>query len=417
MLNILIIGAGGREHALAWKFAQDARVRQIYVAPGNAGTANIQRVRNIPLTRVSDLLSFAKQNDIGLTFVGAEALLVEGIVDTFQAQGLTIFGPDQQAAQLEGSKRFAKDFMHKYGVKTAAYAAFHELDAALAHLHDCPYPTVVKASGLAAGKGVVICQNQAEAEAAVRAMMEKRRFGEAGAEIVIEEYLDGYECSLLSFCDSRSIVPLVSARDHKTIGEGNTGENTGGMGVIAPHPRFGAAEMDAFRSDILQPTLRGIQAEGMNFAGVIFFGLMVTARGVYLLEYNMRFGDPETQAVLPLLDSELLDAVQAALERRLDANVFRWKDAHACCVVAASKGYPGDYRTGLPIHHLEQARFYAQVFIAGAKYSDGQYLTSGGRVLNLVGVAQTAAEARQKAYDAIARVQFDGITWRRDIGA
>ena len=352
MLNILIIGAGGREHALAWKFAQDARVQHIYVAPGNAGTANMQRVRNIPLTRVSDLLTFAKQNDIGLTFVGAEALLVEGIVDTFQAQGLTIFGPDQQAAQLEGSKRFAKDFMHKYGVKTAAYAAFHELDAALAHLHDCPYPTVVKASGLAAGKGVVICQNQAEAEAAVRAMMEKRRFGEAGAEI-----------------------------------------------------------------DILEPTLRGIQAEGMNFAGVIFFGLMVTARGVYLLEYNMRFGDPETQAVLPLLDSELLDAVQAALDRRLDANVFRWKDAHACCVVAASKGYPGDYRTGLPIHHLEQARFYAQVFIAGAKYSDGQYLTSGGRVLNLVGVAQTAAEARQKAYDAIARVQFDGITWRRDIGA
>ena len=212
-------------------------------------------------------------------------------------------------------------------------------------------------------------------------------------------------------------MPLVSARDHKTIGENNTGENTGGMGVIAPHPRFGTAEMDAFRRDILEPTLRGIQAEGMNFAGVIFFGLMVTARGVYLLEYNMRFGDPETQAVLPLLDSELLDAVQAALDRRLDANVFRWKDAHACCVVAASKGYPGDYRTGLPIHHLEQARFYAQVFIAGAKYSDGQYLTSGGRVLNLVGVAQTAAEARQKAYDAIARVQFDGITWRRDIGA
>lgn len=340
MLNILIIGAGGREHALAWKFAQDARVQQIYVAPGNAGTANMQRVRNIPLTRVSDLLTFAKQNNIGLTFVGAEALLVEGIVDTFQAEGLTIFGPDQQAAQLEGSKRFAKDFMHKYGVKTAAYAAFRELDAALAHLRHCPYPTVVKASGLAAGKGVVICQNQAEAEAAVRAMMEKRRFGEAGAEIVIEEYLDGYECSLLSFCDSRSIVPLVSARDHKTIGEGNTGENTGGMGVIAPHPRFGAAEMDAFRRDILEPTLRGIQAEGMNFAGVIFFGLMVTARGVYLLEYNMRFGDPETQAVLPLLDSELLDAVQAALDRRLDANVFRWKDAHACCVVAASKATP-----------------------------------------------------------------------------
>ena len=417
MLNILIIGAGGREHALAWKFAQDARVGQIFVAPGNAGTAAMQRVRNIPLTRVSDLLTFAKQNDIGLTFVGAEALLVEGIVDTFQAQGLTIFGPDQQAAQLEGSKRFAKDFMQKYGVKTAAYASFRELDAALAYVQDCAYPTVVKASGLAAGKGVVICQNRAEAEAAVRAMMETRRFGDAGNEVVIEEFLEGYECSLLSFCDSRAIVPLVSARDHKTIGEGNTGENTGGMGVIAPHPRFGEAEMAAFRRDILEPTLKGIIAEGMDFAGVIFFGLMVNAHGVYLLEYNMRFGDPETQAVLPLLENELLDAVQAALDRRLDDDAFRWKAAHACCVVAVSKGYPGDYRTGLPIHHLEQARFYAQVFIAGAKYNDGQYLTSGGRVLNLVGVAQTAAEARQKAYDAIARVQFDGITWRRDIGA
>ncbi len=416
MLNILIIGAGGREHALAWKFAQDARVGQIFVAPGNAGTAAMPRVRNVPLTRVADLLTFARNENVGLTFVGAEALLVEGIVDTFQAAGLAIFGPNRQAAQLEGSKRFAKDFMQKYGVKTAAYASFRELDAALAHLQDCAYPTVVKASGLAAGKGVVICQDRSEAEAAVRAMMETRRFGEAGNEVVIEEFLEGYECSLLSFCDSRRIVPLLSARDHKTIGEGNTGENTGGMGVVAPHPRFGEAEMAAFRRDILEPTLKGIIAEGMDFAGVIFFGLMVTARGVYLLEYNMRFGDPETQAVLPLLQSELLDAVQAALERRLDDDAFRWQDAHACCVVAASAGYPGEFRKGLAISNLEHARFYAQVFIAGATSECGEMLTSGGRVLNCVGVAPTASEARQKAYDAIAQVQFDGITYRRDIG-
>ena len=402
MLNILIIGAGGREHALAWKFAQDARVGQIFVAPGNAGTAAMPRVRNVPLTCVADLLTFAKNENVGLTFVGAEAL--------------AIFGPNRQAAQLEGSKRFAKDFMQKYGVKTAAYASFRELDAALAHLQDCAYPTVVKASGLAAGKGVVICQNRAEAEAAVRAMMETRRFGDAGAEVVIEEFLEGYECSLLSFCDSRRIVPLLSARDHKTIGEGNTGENTGGMGVVAPHPRFGEAEMAAFRRDILEPTLKGIVAEGMDFAGVIFFGLMVTARGVYLLEYNMRFGDPETQAVLPLLQSELLDAVQAALERRLDDDAFRWQAAHACCVVAASAGYPGEFRKGLPISNLERARFYAQVFIAGATSECGELQTSGGRVLNCVGVAPTASEARQKAYDAIAQVQFDGITYRRDIG-
>ena len=416
MLNILIIGAGGREHALAWKFAQDVRVGQIFVAPGNAGTAAMQRVRNIPLTRVEDLLAFAQKENVGLTFVGAEALLVEGIVDTFRAAGLAIFGPDRQAAQLEGSKRFAKDFMQKYGVKTAAYASFREFDAALAYVQDCAYPTVVKASGLAAGKGVVICHNRAEAEAALRAMMESRRFGEAGAEVVIEEFLDGYECSLLSFCDSRAIVPLVSARDHKTIGEGNTGENTGGMGVIAPHPRFGDAEMAAFRRDILEPTLKGIQAEGMDFAGVIFFGLMVNASGVYLLEYNMRFGDPETQAVLPLMQSELLDAVQAALDRRLDDNAFRWQDAHACCVVAASAGYPGEFRSGLPIEGLERARFHGLVFIAGAKTECGAMQTSGGRVLNCVGVAPTASEARQKAYDAIAQVQFDGITYRRDIG-
>ena len=416
MLNILIIGAGGREHALAWKFAQDARVGQIFVAPGNAGTAAMPRVRNVPLTCVEDLLAFAQKEGVGLTFVGAEALLVEGIVDTFQAAGLAIFGPNRQAAQLEGSKRFAKDFMQKYGVKTAAYASFRELDAALAYVQDCAYPTVVKASGLAAGKGVVICQNRTEAEDALRAMMESRRFGEAGAEVVIEEFLEGYECSLLSFCDSRRIVPLMSARDHKTIGEGNTGENTGGMGVVAPHPRFGEAEMAAFRRDILEPTLKGIVAEGMDFAGVIFFGLMVTARGVYLLEYNMRFGDPETQAVLPLLQSELLDAVQAALERRLDDDAFRWQDAHACCVVAASAGYPGEFRKGLPISNLERARFYAQVFIAGATSECGEMQTSGGRVLNCVGVAPTASEARQKAYDAIAQVQFDGITYRRDIG-
>jgi len=376
----------------------------------------MQRVRNIPLTRVEDLLAFAQKENVGLTFVGAEALLVEGIVDTFRAAGLAIFGPDRQAAQLEGSKRFAKDFMQKYGVKTAAYASFREFDAALAYVQDCAYPTVVKASGLAAGKGVVICHNRAEAEEALRAMMESRRFGEAGAEVVIEEFLDGYECSLLSFCDSRAIVPLVSARDHKTIGEGNTGENTGGMGVIAPHPRFGEAEMAAFRRDILEPTLKGIQAEGMDFAGVIFFGLMVNASGVYLLEYNMRFGDPETQAVLPLMQSELLDAVQAALDRRLDDNAFRWQDAHACCVVAASAGYPGEFRSGLPIEGLERARFHGLVFIAGAKTECGAMQTSGGRVLNCVGVAPTASEARQKAYDAIAQVQFDGITYRRDIG-
>ncbi|MDO4642800.1 MAG: phosphoribosylamine--glycine ligase [Cardiobacteriaceae bacterium] len=415
-MKIMIIGAGGREHALAWKFAQDARVSHIYVAPGNAGTASMQNVSNIALSHVPDLLDFAKRHEVSLTFVGSEALLVEGIVDAFQAAGLKIFGPDARAAQLEGSKCFAKDFMQKYGVKTAKYRSFNAIEPALMYLQTHPYPAVVKASGLAAGKGVVICQNYAEAESAVRAMMEARRFGDAGTEVVIEEFLDGFECSILSFCDSRSIVPLLSAKDHKTIGENNTGENTGGMGVVAPHPRIDEAHLSAFTRDILTPTLKGIQAEGMDFAGVIFFGLMINERGVFLIEYNMRLGDPETQAILPLMENDLLDPIEAALERRLQTDAFHWKNAHACCVVAASAGYPGEYRTRLPIHNLEQARFYAQVFIAGATLDKGQYYTQGGRVLNCVGISESAEEARRKAYDAVAQVRFDGITYRRDIG-
>lgn len=417
MLKVLIIGNGGREHALAWKLAQDPRIGHIYVAPGNGGTAELERVENLPLTDIRKLCEFARSHDIDLTVVGPEQPLVDGIVDIFTQAGLAIFGADQKAAHLEGSKRYGKDFMHKYGVKTASYHSFTDVNAALAHVQACELPVVVKASGLAAGKGVIICHSRQEAEAAVRGIMGDRRFGAAGEEIVIEDFLEGFEASILSFTDCRTILPMLSAKDHKTIGENNTGENTGGMGVVSPHPAFTAAHNEAFHRDILEPTLKGLQGEGMDFAGIIFFGLMINARGVWLLEYNMRLGDPETQTVLPLMDSSLLDPILAALDRKLDQVTLAWKNRHAVCVVAASGGYPGDYKTGLPIEHIEQARFFTQVFVAGAQKDNGEYLTSGGRVLNIIGSGSTLEEARTAAYNGISKIHFDGITYRRDIGA
>lgn len=417
MLKVLIIGSGGREHAIAWKLAQDPRIGRIYVAPGNGGTAELERVENLPLTDIRRLCEFARSHDIDLTVVGPEQPLVDGIVDIFTKEGLAIFGADQHAAQLEGSKSYAKAFMQKYGVKTAAYQSFADMDAALAHLADHPYPLVVKASGLAAGKGVIICQNRAEAEAAVRSMMSERRFGNAGEEIVIEAFLQGFETSILSFTDCRTVLPMLTAKDHKTIGENNTGENTGGMGVVCPHPTFTPAHDEAFRRDILEPTLKGLQAEGMDFAGIIFFGLMVNDDGVWLLEYNMRMGDPETQTVLPLMASSLLDPILAAIDRKLDSITLQWHDRHAVCVVAASGGYPNTFKTGYPIEHLEQARFFSQVFIAGAQKDQGEYFTSGGRVLNIIGTGATLADARAAAYGGIRKVHFEGITFRNDIGA
>ncbi|WP_409202312.1 phosphoribosylamine--glycine ligase [Suttonella sp. R2A3] len=415
-MHVLIIGGGGREHAIAWKLSQDPRIGTIYVAPGNGGIDELERTENIALTGVDELFEFAKDRDIDLTFVGSEALLVEGIVDRFQSAGLTIFGPDQQAAQLEGSKAYAKSFMKKYGVKTAAYERFINLDAAKEYVANADYPLVIKASGLAAGKGVIICQNQDEAETALHEMMVDKRFGEAGEEIVIEAFLTGFEASILSFTDGKTILTMPAAKDHKTIGEGNTGENTGGMGVVCPHPAFSAEHEAAFQQDIVAPTLAGLQAEGMAFAGVIFFGLMINDDGVFLLEYNMRMGDPETQAILPLLRSPLLDPVMAAIEQRLDEITLDWRDKHAVCVVAAAEGYPGDYQTGETIEYIEQARFFSQVFLAGVKHHNDEYLTNGGRVLNVVGLGDSLEQARSTAYSSIDKIAFKGITYRRDIG-
>jgi len=415
--RILIIGKGGREHALAWKFSQDNPANIIYVAEGNAGCELIPNVTNVKLTEIDDLVEFASENKIDLTVVGSEELLVKGIVDKFEALGLKIFGPDQKAAMLEGSKAFAKDFMTKYGVRTAKYQNFTDYGAALKYLEEVSYPVVIKASGLAAGKGVVIAQDANEAEATLADMLLGMVFGESGSEVVIEEFLEGVEASILSFCDGQTILPMISAKDHKKIGEGETGLNTGGMGVIAPNPYMTDKVYAEFTRDILEPTLNGIKAEQMNFAGVIFFGVMVTKNGVYLLEYNMRMGDPETQAVLPLLQDDLYSIIDTTIARRLNSIQLNWEDGATCCVVLASGGYPEKYHNGHVINGLAEFKCEGSyVFAAGVDRKDSSYITAGGRVLNVVAKGIDLGAARENAYVAINQLDFKDMYFRKDIG-
>ena len=317
-MKILIVGAGGREHAIAWKLSQNEKVEKIFIAPGNACVEMLPNAESVNLGSIDEYISFAKDNNVELTVVGSEELLVQGIVDEFHKNGLKIFGPDKKAAILEGSKAYSKDFMKKYGIKTAVYEIFDNSEKAKEFLNNWKdFPVVIKASGLAAGKGVIIAQNLNEAIKTVEDIMVDEKFGNAGNQVVIEEFLDGVEASILSFTDSKVIVPLLSAKDHKKIGEDETGLNTGGMGVISPNPFVTDEIFEKFKSDIMEPTLKGMQAEGMDFAGVIFFGLMITKKGVYLLEYNMRMGDPETQAVLPLLENDLLELIEKSFEKKL----------------------------------------------------------------------------------------------------
>src|SRR5690606_31974718 len=412
--RILIIGSGGREHAIGWKFAEDFKKKgenlELFFIPGNAGTAQIGQ--NISMNSLEEMLDFAKENQIDLTFVGPEDELSRGIVDLFQAADLNIFGPDQKAAQLEASKAFAKDFMHKYGVKTAKYKTFQGPMFAIEYLESQEFPIVVKASGLAAGKGVIICQNFEEAKKAVLEIMEDKTFGEAGSEVVIEEFLQGFEASILSFFNGKEIIPFVSAKDHKKIGEGETGLNTGGMGVLAPNPLFKREHFDAFETDILQPTLKGLLEEDLLFSGVIFFGLMITAKGVYLLEYNLRMGDPETQATLPLLENDLYEVIMKS--NRGEDFKLEFSNQQACCVVMVSGGYPLNYEKGFEIRGLEKVD--CPYFIAGAKEKNGEILTSGGRVLNVVGLGETMEDARKTAYENVKKVHFDYEYYRNDIG-
>ncbi|MBU5487422.1 phosphoribosylamine--glycine ligase [Clostridium sp. MSJ-8] len=413
-MKLLLIGSGGREHAIAHTLAKSPKVDKIYVAPGNGGTAIENKCENINITDLDELAAFAKENDIYLTVVGPEDPLTRGITDKFKSQGLRIFGPDKAGAQLEGSKSFSKEFMKKYGVKTAEYAVFTDADEAKKYLEDCAYPTVIKADGLAAGKGVIICFNKEEAIKAIDDCMVNDIFNGAGQKVVIEEFLEGVEASILSITDGKTIIPFVSGKDHKQIYDGGKGPNTGGMGVLAPNPYVTDDVMKDFEENIMANTLKGIQAEGFDFKGIIFFGLMITKKGTYLLEYNVRMGDPETQSVLSLMESDLFELIEAAMNESLSKTTVKWKDGVCINVVLASKGYPGKFQKGYEITIDDAIK--DKVFIAGAKFEDGVLKTNGGRVLSVIGTGKTVEEARKDAYNNIKFVNFKDSYCRNDIG-
>lgn len=412
-MKVLVIGSGGREHAIAWKLSQSPLVDKIYCAPGNGGTALENKCENINITKNEELLEFAK-NHIDVTIVGPEGPLVEGIADIFKEAGIKVFGPSKQAAALEGSKAFSKDFMKKYGIKTAAYEVFENVSDSINYLESCSYPIVIKADGLAAGKGVAICQSFEEAKECIESFMVKDVFKGAGQKVVIEEFLEGIEASILAVTDGTTMIPLLSAKDHKTIYENNKGPNTGGMGAISPNPYCNKEVFESFKVDIMYPTLKGIWEEDMDYVGVVFFGIMITKKGVYLLEYNVRLGDPETQAVLPLMESDFMELVLTALNKNLHNCNISWKNKYSCCVVAASGGYPDKYDSGFLIGGVCNAA--DKVFIAGAKLQEKELLTTGGRVLTVTSLGDTLEEARAGAYSEIEKISFKEIYFRKDIG-
>jgi phosphoribosylamine--glycine ligase len=417
-MKVLVIGGGGREHALAWKLAQSPRVTKLFCAPGNAGIADLAECVALPATDSDRLVALAVANQIDFTVVGPEAPLCAGIVDAFQARGLRIFGPSRQAAQLEGSKVFTKRFLLKYRVPTAPAEIFDDATAARAYLRKCPLPLVVKADGLAAGKGVVVAQTLAEAECAIDEIMVQRVHGDAGQTVVIEECLRGAEASVMALVDGETFAVLAAAQDHKRIGDGDTGPNTGGMGAYSPTP---VVDVDSRAvREIFERTLAGLRAEGIEYRGVLYAGLMMTETGPQVLEFNCRFGDPETQVVLPRMDFDLLDALEATAAGRLREVDLTWKRDAAVCVVMAAAGYPGSYRRGQPIAGLPEAAKLANVcvFHAGTKRDgDGPVATDGGRVLGVTALGENIGEAARQAYRAVALIHFDGAQYRRDIAA
>ena len=419
-MKALVIGSGGREHALAWKIAQSPRVERVYVAPGNAGTASEPGLENIAIggNDTGALLAFAQENAIGLTVVGPEDPLATGLVDRFSAAGLPCFGPSAGAAQLEGSKAFAKDFMARHGIPPAAYGNFTDLHEALAFLHTQSAPIVVKADGLAAGKGVVVAATLAEAEAAVRDMLEGNAFGDAGHRVVIEEFLAGEEASFIVMADGQHALPLATSQDHKAVGEGDSGPNTGGMGAYSPAPVVDAALHERVMREVIEPTVAGMASDGFPFTGFLYAGLMIDAQGnPRVLEFNVRFGDPETQPVMMRLRSDLVTLCEAALAGRLQETHAEWDPRAALGVVMAAGGYPGSYAKGAPIHGLKQpAEEAVKVFHAGTALADGEVVTAGGRVLCGTALGDTGGAAQQRAYAAADTIGWDGAFLRRDIG-
>ena len=419
-MKVLIVGSGGREHAIAWKVAQSPKVDKIYCAPGNAGIAEYAECVDIAAMEFDKLVAFAKEKEIDLTVIGMDDPLVGGVVDAFEAEGLCVFGPRKNAAILEGSKAFSKDLMKKYHIPTAAYETFSDPEAAEKYLETAKFPIVLKADGLALGKGVLICNTLEEAKEGVKTIMLDKKFGSAGNEMVIEEFMTGREVSVLSFVDGKTIKTMSSAQDHKRAGDGDTGLNTGGMGNFSPSP-FYTEEVDKFcKKYIYQPTVDAMAAEGRPFKGVIFFGLMLTPDGPKVLEYNARFGDPEAQVVLPRLENDIVDVFEACIDGTLDEVDLKFdNDRATVCVILASDGYPVEYKKGFPIEGLEKFKgkddYY--VFHSGTKFNEnGQIVTNGGRVLGVTATGKDLKEARKKAYEATEWVSFENKYMRHDIG-
>ncbi len=414
-MKVLVVGSGGREHAICWKLKQSPKVTQLFCAPGNGGIAQVAQCVDIKATDVEAMVAWAKDNAMDLVVVAPDDPLALGMVDALEAAGIPAFGPRKNAAVIEASKAFSKELMKKYRIPTARYETFTDLAAAEDYIRAQGAPIVVKADGLALGKGVVVAQTVEEALEAVRAMMVDKRFGESGSKVVIEECMTGPEVTVLAFCDGTTIVPMTSSQDHKRAFDGNRGPNTGGMGAISPSPYYTPELAQRCMEEIFLPTVRAMAAEGRPFQGVLYFGLMLTPDGPKVVEYNARFGDPECQAVLSLLDSDLLDIFLACREGRLDAADIRWKPGAACCLVLASGGYPGSYGKGYPITGLDQVE-NATVFHADTAQKDGQIVTNGGRVLGVTAVAPTLEEAIDAAYAAANPIHFQDMTFRHDIG-
>ena len=413
-MRILVVGGGGREHAIVKKLKENKEASEIFVLPGNGGIADDAICVDIGASDIEKITEFAIQNKIDYAVVAPDDPLVLGCVDALEAAGIPCFGPCKSAAIIEGSKVFAKNLMKKYGIPTAAYETFSDIKKALEYIENAPVPTVVKADGLALGKGVIIAETREEARAAVISIMKDKKFGESGNEIVIEEFLQGPEVSVLSFTDGKSVVPMVSSMDHKRIGEGDTGLNTGGMGTVAPNPFYTEQVAKECMEKIFLPTIKAMNAEGRTFKGCLYFGLMLTKTGPKVIEYNCRFGDPETQVVLPLLESDLLTFMKAVTDGNLEKIDIRFSDRSACCVIMAADGYPVKYEKGKEIFIPSEIK--DKVYVAGAKKENGRLLTNGGRVLGVTAVADDLRTAIEHAYKLAETINFDGAYYRRDIG-
>ena len=414
-MKVAVLGSGGREHALVWKLSQSERIKELFCVPGNPGIAQLAKCVPLPLHDHQNLIHWANKERISLTIVGPEDPLSNGIVDSFQAAGLKIYGPNQKAAQLESSKTFAKQIMQFYGVPTAKSASFTELGLALRYVEENGAPIVIKADGLAAGKGVTVATSIREAEVALRASLEKNRFGEAGSTVLIEEFLDGEEMTLLSFVSGPDYLTMVPSQDHKPVFDGDHGPNTGGMGAYSPVPHL-EKWLPEIEKTIIEPTVKGLQQEDIDFQGILYTGLMITEDGPKVVEFNVRFGDPEAQVILPRLQNDLLEILEASTEGNLSAVKLTWKQDACVCVIAASGGYPGEYKTGFPISGLNAA-VDEMVFHAGTKIVGTNLVTNGGRVLNVSSLGESLAQARFRAYERLQNIHFKDLHYRTDIAS